>query len=379
MVLRRARGYAPFPVTITAPAHPPILAVGAHLKNSVALGVGSQIIIGQHIGDLETPEAQAAFQDSIRDLARLHQVTPQIITADAHPDYVSSRHARELAGDQPPVLIQHHLAHVLACLAENELTGSVLGVSWDGTGYGLDQTVWGGEFFRVTDTQWERVAHLRPFPLPGGEAAVREARRSALGLLLTQWPEAWQSRLPENLFTPGELRVLPRMISQRINSPLTSSMGRLFDAVASLTGRAHLSRFEGEAAMSLEFALDETAPEAGAYPFPLDLSRQPWRLDWAPMLEHLLQDVHAGTGIATISARFHNGLAEAIVAVARQTGESRIVLGGGCFQNRYLVERTIEIATRTGLRVYWPQRVPPNDGGICVGQVVAVLRNLTPG
>jgi hydrogenase maturation protein HypF len=375
MVLRRARGYAPFPITIAAPAHPPILGVGAHLKNSVALGIGDQIIIGQHIGDLETPEAQAAFRASVHDLTTLHQVTPEIIAADAHPDYISTQHARELAGGKPVLAVQHHLAHVLACMAENELTGPVLGVSWDGTGYGLDQTIWGGEFFRVTPGSWERLAQLRPFPLPGGEAAVREPRRSALGLLLTQWPETWRQHLPEQRFTPEELRVLPRMIGQSLNSPLTSSMGRLLDAVASLAGLAQTSRFEGEAAMALEFALDGNAGKAGAYSFRLDTTRHPWWLDWGPMLEELLHGIRAGAPPTEVSARFHNGLVAAMLAVAQQAGERRIVLGGGCFQNRYLVERAIEAAGQAGLAVYWPQRVPPNDGGICVGQVVAALRN----
>jgi hydrogenase maturation protein HypF len=268
-------------------------------------------------------------------------------------------------------------------MAENELEPPFLGVSWDGTGYGLDGTVWGGEFFLVTETSCERVAHLRQFRLPGGDTAVKEPRRIALGLLYEMFGEAAFSMAelaPVRAFSPAELGLLRTMLARGLNSPLTSSVGRLFDAVASLGGLRQQVRFEGQAAMELEFAL-EASPTPEAYDLPLRpphapraTQQAPFLLDWSPMIEALLADLKRGLPTSQISARFHNALVEAIVAVARQIGQPRVVLSGGCFQNRYLTERTIQRLREEGFRPYWHQRVPPNDGGISLGQVVAALR-----
>jgi hydrogenase maturation protein HypF len=269
-------------------------------------------------------------------------------------------------------------------MAENELEPPVLGVSWDGTGYGQDGTVWGGEFFLVTETACERVAHLRQFPLPGGEAAVKEPRRTALGLLYEMFGEAaftMADVAPLQAFSPAELGPLKTMLARRLNSPRTSSIGRLFDAIASLAGLRQQVRHEGQAAMELEFALDGTDPKNDAYELPLTpthaprtMHHAPLLLDWSPLIESLLSDLRTKTPIPLISARFHNALAEAILAVAKQVGQPRVVLSGGCFQNRCLTERTVQRLQQEGFRPYWHQRVPPNDGGIALGQVVAALR-----
>jgi len=378
MVLRRARGYAPLPVQVrnTERGARSVLAVGAHLKNTVALSVGDQVFISQHLGDLETAPAFDAFQRVAADLPRLYETHPAAIAADAHPDYLSTQFAR--AQPAPVVAVQHHYAHVLACMAENELSAPVLGVAWDGTGLGTDGTIWGGEFLLVNERGFERVASLRPFRLPGGDTAMREPRRAALGLLHAlgeEWPEAPTLRA----FSGGERTVLVNMLDRGLNSPFTSSAGRLFDAVASLTGLRQISRFEGQAAMELEFAADEcdtderyesTLMASPAWPSPSLL------LDWAPMISAILRD-RREAAVPEIAARFHNALAAVIVAVAERVGCERVALSGGCFQNRRLTERAVTQLQRAGFRVYWHQRVPPNDGGIALGQVLAAWRNGT--
>jgi len=378
MILRRARGYAPLPIPLpNAPKNSPILAVGAHLKNTIALAVGGQAFVSQHIGDLETDAAFSAFRSVIADLEALYEAPPATVVADAHPDYLSTRFACDLAAEpaSPRLMqVQHHVAHVLACMAENELTPPLLGVSWDGTGYGLDGTVWGGEFFLVTDKECQRVAHLRPFPLPGGDKAVKEPRRTALGLLYAMEGESAFSRpdLPLlGAFSSTELKAFRTMLCRRINSPLTSSAGRLFDAAASLIGLRQRTRFEGQAAMELEFAI-ERVETASHYPMAwMENTASPVMLDWQPSVEALLSDLRGGTLAGVMAARFHNALVEAIVMAAKRFGHERVALSGGCFQNRYLTERAIRRLREAGFRPYWHQRVPPNDGGIALGQVAA--------
>lgn len=299
-------------------------------------------------------------------------------------------------------------------MAENELAPPLLGVSWDGTGYGLDGTVWGGEFFLVTETSWRRFAHFRQFRLPGGDKAVKEPRRIALGLMYEMFGEAvfgMKELAPMLAFSAAELAALKTMLARGLNSPLTSSAGRLFDAVASLAGLRQQVRFEGQAAMELEFALDGLDTDA-AYSFDLATSNPttplsslsssssssntalslrtrsagsvtpalphsaPLILDWSTAVRSVLADLSQCIPPAEISAKFHNALAEAIVTVARSAGQERVVLSGGCFQNRYLTERAIHRLRQEGFRPYWHQRVPPNDGGIALGQVFAAKRAL---
>jgi hydrogenase maturation protein HypF len=380
MVLRRSRGYAPLPVMLRAgEGAPAILATGAHLKNTVALAVGRQAFISQHIGDLETAPAFEAFLRVGADLQNLFQARPAIIAADAHPDYLSTKFANELLAGNPAlrgVRVQHHGAHVLACMAENELEPPVLGVAWDGSGYGLDGAIWGGEFLLVTENSIDRRAHLRPFPLPGGDKAVKEPRRVALALLREIFGE--DAPLPPGTdFSAAELSVLKTMFKQGINSPLTTSVGRLFDGVAALAGFRQKAAFEGQAAMELEFSLNGV--ETGeAYPFKITEALQsadaPFILDWQPVIEGVLADLKRGVPAGEISAKFHNALAEAIILAARRVGQRQVALTGGCFQNRYLTERAVKRLEQEGFRAYWHQRVPPNDGGIALGQILAARR-----
>jgi hydrogenase maturation protein HypF len=335
---------------------------------------------------LETEQAYSAFRRVITDFEKLYEAKPQIIAADLHPDYLSTKFAKEFgpAGNLRHIGVQHHVAHVLSCMAENEIVPPALGVSWDGTGYGPDGTVWGGEFFLVTNENVERIAHLRSFRLPGGDQAVKEPRRTALGLLyeISGDKVFEQKKLAAvAAFSASELAALKTMLAKKLNAPVTTSMGRLFDAVASLVNLRQRIRFEGQAAMELEFAIDRAEAEES---YSLKLRRgiknemetggTPVLLDWSPMIEAILIDVKNGVSVATISAKFHNALAESIVAVAKHAGQNRVVLSGGCFQNRYVTERAARRLQAEGFRPYWHQRVPPNDGGIALGQVVAALR-----
>jgi hydrogenase maturation protein HypF len=380
MILRRARGYAPLPVG-NAGAIPPelsILATGGQMKNAVALATGGRIFLSQHIGDLETEPARDAFRRIIRDLSALQNVEPDIIAHDLHPDYTATLYALSEPRKHSPV--QHHEAHVWSCLADNALTPPALSVAWDGTGLGSDGTIWGGEFFAMTKSGCRRVASLRPFRLPGGDAAAKEPRRAAVGLL-----HAWQGGkiferddLPLwRHFQTKERTILRTMLERGLNSPWCSSVGRLFDAAGSLAGLRQRTNYEGQTAMTLEFALYGPEIEA-VYPLPLTERDGLWQLDWVPMIENLLQDVDAALPAATISAKFHNALAEGIVGVAKRIGENKVLLSGGCFQNRYLLERTVKRLFVENFRPYWHQRIPPNDGGLAVGQAMAAALALRP-
>ncbi len=375
LVIRRARGYAPLPILVKEPL-PSLLAVGAHMKNAIAASVGRMVFVSQHIGDLETAQAYEAFRGVAASFRRLYDLKPAAIACDMHPDYLSTRFARQ--DGLPMRSVQHHYAHVLACMAENDLEGDVLGVSWDGVGYGPDGTIWGGEFLRVSGASFERVAHFRPFRLPGGEKAVKEPRRAALGLLYEVFGDAlfgMSGLVPLRAFSPEALPVLQGMLARGLNAPLTSSAGRLFDTVAAILGLRQVCQFEGQAAMELEFSLDGVVTDE-AYPFRTQAEGKPWVLDWEPAIREILADVQGRRPVGTIAARFHNTLVEMIVTVARLAGQERIILTGGCFQNRYLTERAVERLRAEGFRPYWHQRIPPNDGGIPVGQIIAAARNL---
>jgi len=252
-------------------------------------------------------------------------------------------------------------------------------IAWDGTGYGPGGTIWGGEFFLVAGDKVERVAHLRPFRLPGGDKAVKEPRRAALGLLYELYGEATfeMDHLPPlREMPPIEMVTLKGMLQRRLNSPATSSVGRLFDAVASLVNLRHQMQFEGQPAMELEFARGDFATNAH-YDLPLIARHPSLVLDWSLMIHSILADVNHGVPVAEISAKFHNALAEAVVAVAKRFGEPRVALSGGCFQNRHLLERTVTRLSEESFQSYWHQRVPTNDGGIALGQIYAAQNHLT--
>ena len=353
---------------------PCILAVGAHLKNNVALSVGKEVFISQHIGDLATSQALQAFRDVSQDLVCLYEATPAVVVCDLHPEYLSTKHAHQLTA--PVCEVQHHWAHVLSCMAENEIEPPALGVSWDGTGYGPDDTIWGGEFLRARGDTFERVAHFRHFRLPGGEAAIRQPSRTALGVLFETWgDDAWErfDLPPVRDFTEDQLRVIGQMLRRGVNAPRTSSVGRLFDAVASLTGVRQRVSFEGQAAMELEFAIKDQ--RTASYPFEI-CHGIPLVVDWRPTVVAIASDVVDGQSAGNISAKFHNTLAEIVRVIALRIGEARIVLTGGCFQNRHLLEASVQRLLDAGFRPYWHQRVPPNDGGISLGQIVAAAARI---
>ncbi len=392
VVLRRARGYAPLPLH-SRDVYPGILAVGGHLKNTVAVSIDDNIFISQHIGDLENRETSGAFRGAIESFRRLYRFDPEIVAADMHPDYISTKYAGEC--DIPAIRVQHHYAHVAACMAENELEGTVLGVAWDGTGFGPDGTVWGGEFLLTNRTSFDRVASLWQFRLPGGESAIREPRRTALGVLYEVLDDQVFKRSdlhPVRAFGKPEISVIAKMLKKGLHSPRTSSAGRLFDAVASISGLRQKIRYEGQAAMETEFAIGSLMSEE-TYPFAIadrksiprcrDDGNDPdphflvgMIVDWKPMILGIVEDIGNAISPGWISIKFHNTLAEIIVEVSRRVGERRVVLTGGCFQNRYLLERSVRRLESAGLRPYWHQRIPPNDGCIAPGQIIAVSRML---
>ena len=392
--LRCARGYAPLPV----PVHrklAPVLALGGHMKSAVAATLGSQVLLGPHIGDLDGPAARRAHASSVRHVSGLYRQPPSTVACDTHPDYHTSHIAARFAG--APVAVPHHLAHIVACMAENGVEGPVLGVAWDGTGHGGDGTIWGGEFIRVDGTTARRVAHLHPFRLPGGEKAMREPRRAAIGLLHELSGNAALSDgtlPPVASFAPGDLALLQRMLARGLNAPVTTSAGRLFDGVAALAGLVQQSSFEGQAAMALEFAAmtceqaqgqalgqtpDQTPEQTQGWGAPADLVKgdgQMIILDWRPLLRSVLADLQQGRAVGAIAAAFHDALAAAIVAVARRIGEPDVVLTGGCFQNARLSESAAEGLRRAGLRPILHRAVPPNDGALALGQAVWAARLL---
>lgn len=359
VLLRRARGYAPLP--FEAPIDlPPALATGAHLKNTVAFSTGRLVFLSHHLGDLETLPALENHTRTLDDLRRTYQLEPRLVACDLHPGYGSTQAARALGLPVEPV--QHHEAHVLAGILEHRLVGPVLGVSWDGTGYGPDGSIWGGEFLLFENGRFTRVAHLRPFRLPGGDQAIREPRRSLLGLAHAMG----RPGLAKPFFEAHQYSVLQQMLVTGLNSPLTTSAGRLFDAVAALLGLCSVSSFEGEAAMSLEFAARHAEPCATPGP----------SLDWQPLVEALANAAHP---VPARAAGFHHALADTILQQAREAAVDQVLLTGGCFQNALLTELSAARLRAHGFQVFTHQALPPNDGAIAAGQILAAaLRHQEP-
>ncbi|MCB1740865.1 MAG: carbamoyltransferase HypF [Gammaproteobacteria bacterium] len=384
--LRLARGYAPV-VVDASPTTTPLVATGGQLKSSVALSRGQGcdpgIVLGPYIGDLDSADARDRLRASVDQLCSLYELDAVLQAVDSHPDCPTHKLARVSGRRALP--ISHHLAHIVACMADNAVDGPVLGVAFDGTGHGTDGSLWGGELIRVLDARAIRVATLRSFSLPGAERAVREPRRSALGMCYEAWGEAAftnSSSPPMSRFSQNALPVLKQMLRKSFNSPRTSSVGRLFDAVASLLGLMQSVSFEGQAAMALEFAALNTTESV-----PLTISIQDTGdadgslllLDWSPLLTEMLAAQAEGASISSLARGFHEALAMAVASIAQRLNESVVVLSGGCFQNRLLTELCIARLREIRCTPLWHRHVPPNDGGLALGQAVWASRLATAG
>ncbi|MBI2863603.1 MAG: carbamoyltransferase HypF [Chloroflexi bacterium] len=371
-IIRRSRGYAPLPLRLGF-ALEPVLACGAQLKNTFCLAEGSNAFLSQHIGDLENQETLGFFRQCVDHLLRLLNLSPRVIAHDLHPDYLSTRYGLSFERPSPAtvVAVQHHHAHIASCMAENGLSGRAIGVAFDGTGYGSDGAIWGGEFLVAGYTEFERAAHLKYLPLPGGEAAIRRPYRMALSYLVASYGDSLPDVDLLATVDPYELAIVKTQVSQGINSPPTSSCGRLFDAVSALLGIRGEVNYEGQAAIEMEMAA--RADVSDAYSFQID-DRSPLEIDPGPVIHAIVDDLARGETRDIISSRFHNGVAQMIVdvcaAIRRRCGLERVVLSGGVFQNRYLLSRTLAGLARQEFEVYIHHLVPCNDGGIALGQAV---------
>jgi hydrogenase maturation protein HypF len=381
VALRLARGFVPLPLPALehwAQTHGVVktglFATGGHQKAAPALWTGTQAVLGPHVGDLDNLATQTAFCWLAEEFAALHSCAIAQLACDLHPDYFTTTWA--LSSGQPTLQVQHHHAHAAACMVENDLLDrEVLAVTWDGTGYGPDGTVWGSEMLRATLSSMERIASLRLFPLPGNEAAVRQPNRVALGLLAqtlgTESVLADADLLDRLGLSHRSARTLLRMAERGVNTPWTSSMGRLFDAVAALLLAVREVSHEGEAAAWLEAVADPDETET--YPLPLDRSDTLLRGDWRPLCRALLDNVRSGVLPSVCAARFHNALASWAAAVVALHPQADVVLSGGCFLNALLTVRTSEAIERLGRRVCRHSLVPPSDGGLAVGQLAVAL------
>lgn len=367
--VRRSRGYVPVPIALRD-SQPSVLACGAELKNTVCLTKGRQAFVSQHIGDLENLPAEQFFRLTIDHLQRILDINPAALACDLHPDYLSTQWARGRT-ERPVIAVQHHHAHIAACMAEHGLTGRVLGLAFDGTGYGPDRTVWGGEILAAGLTGFDRLAHLDPVPMPGAAAAIRQPWRMGLAYLHHAFGDGlWDLDLPfvRNL-EREKAHTVCRMAARRINAPPTSSLGRLFDGIAAILGLRHTVSFEGQAAMELEMIADGAAHG----PYPATATGEPLtRVDPAPIVAAVVADIRDGLPAFVIARKFHDTVIDRFITVCRTlrdtTGLDRAVLSGGCFQNRLLLEGFTTGLQQAGFEVYSHEKVPTNDGGLSLGQ-----------
>jgi hydrogenase maturation protein HypF len=376
LMLRRSRGYVPESLVLPVDAARPLLACGAELKSTFCVARGPRAWVSHHIGDLENWETLSSFRSGVEHFERLFAVTPQLVAHDMHPNYLSTQYALEREGVEH-LAVQHHHAHLASCLAEHGERGPAVGAIYDGTGYGPDETIWGGELLVGGLEDYERAGRLWPVRLPGGARAIREPWRMACAWLAAATQED-EPALPASLratVEPERWRQVAELVRTGVASPQTTSMGRLFDAVSALCGIRPTVNYEGQAATELEAIADPA--ERGSYPVPLSAEAE---LDARPTVLAVLADVTAGVAPGLVSARFHNAIAsttaEACIALARRRALDTAVLSGGVFQNRLLLERTVERLGNTGLRVLVPERLPPNDGGISFGQVAVAAARL---
>jgi hydrogenase maturation protein HypF len=369
--IRRSRGFVPIPIFLKERI-PSVLACGAELKNTVCLTKGEQAFVSQHIGDLENLATENFFRLTIEHLQRILDIRPELIVCDRHPDYLSTQWAKARQ-DLPVIQVQHHFAHIAAAMAEHRLDEPVIGLAFDGTGLGDDGTIWGGEILVADLAGFRRVAHLEAVPMPGGAAAIKAPQRMALAYLNQVYGQAlWQLNLPAlGTLDRTEADVILQMCVRRINAPLTSSLGRLFDGVAAIIGLRQRVAFEGQAAMELEMMADDQTRERYDFQWREGAVR---KISVAPVIKAVVEDVQRGLPAFIISRKFHNtlieGCAALCAAIGKETQLDRVVLSGGCFQNRLLLEGLTRALSRRNMEVYSHRQVPTNDGGICLGQAV---------
>ncbi|MBI5056092.1 MAG: carbamoyltransferase HypF [Nitrospirae bacterium] len=367
MPVRRSRGFAPLPVNVPFKFNKPVLALGPFMNNTIALGIDDRVFLSQHIGDLDTPLAVEFYDETIKDFLRLFDVKPEIVVSDLHPGYYSTKYGEAHYADRL-VKVQHHYAHILSCMVENEIPedAEVIGFAFDGTGYGTDKTIWGGEVLISSYRGFKRAYHLQPYKLPGGEKAVKEPCRTALSLLY----ETFGERTKTFDFIPlseEERSFLINMMEKDINSPLTTSMGRLFDGVASIAGLKHRASYHAQAAIELEQAAVKS-DITGSYPVVVKNNM----IYQFTAIDSIVDDLKAGTPTEVIAKKFHNTVVGIIVNISEsvrdETGITAVALSGGVFQNAVLLENTFRRLKETGFRPLVHQLVPPNDGGIALGQ-----------
>jgi hydrogenase maturation protein HypF len=378
-ILRRARGFVPVPIPLERDSQP-ILAVGGELKNTICVVRGSEAFLSQHIGDLENLESYGFFGEAVEHLRRILEVRTRIIAYDLHPDYFSTKWARGQGGAKL-VGVQHHHAHIASCMAENHLDGKVIGIALDGTGYGTDGAIWGGEVLLADGTDFERAAHLEYIALPGGAAAIHEPWRVALSYLTKHYGDELRDLdLPFlQSIPPRRLQVVQQMIDREIHSPRTSSCGRLFDAVAALVGIRSTVNYEAQAAIELEMAAYDSIDD-GAYPFDIIPEGSGWKVGTFSLFQWMLRDIRRHESMADISRRFHAGLAALFVELSEnireQSNLNRVCLSGGCFQNALLFQLLVDGLRAKSFEVYFHSEVPTGDGGISLGQALVAAHRL---
>ncbi len=377
-MLRRARGYVPLPLLSPRPL-PPLLALGGHLNATFALSREREIILSQHLCDMETYEARRGYEEALRDFLRLFEVQPQAVVHDQHPDYFTTRLAARLSQEWevPRIAIQHHHAHLAACMAENQLEGTVLGLIWDGAGYGQDATVWGGEFLMGSADGSRRVATLWPFLLPGSERAVREPWRVALSLLWESLGDSPAQDLPLFGRIPSDsTRGVLQILRKRVMAPETTSMGRLFDGVSALLNLSLYNTHQAQSAQLLEYAAGRGDAQGLRLRLPLRQEEEVIRLDWREMVRDLLSEQRRGRTAEDLAAAFHRALAEAAVESARHFACRRVVMAGGVFCNRVLSEQILARLEEAGFEPYIHSQLPPTDASLSLGQLWAAAEGM---
>ncbi len=373
--VRRARGFAPHPIQLIYKSKQ-ILGCGAEEKNTFCLTRDDHAFVSQHIGDMENLETLEHFTNTIGLYTKLFRIKPEIIACDLHPEYLPTKYAQKLAAESNIKLIQiqHHHAHIVSCLADNGLAGPVIGVALDGTGYGTDGQIWGGEFLVADYKNFKRVAHLEYLPLPGGALAIKKPYRTAAGYLMALGIDLDKELPLAGYLKPAELDVIKNQVEKGLNAPLTSSMGRLFDAVSALIGVRGIIQYEAQAAIELEVLAHRADTEASLYPFSVIAQDGVNIIKIHDLFTAIISDLHRNISQAVIAARFHNTIAQMILEICNQiskkTGIKEVSLSGGVFQNRLLSGKTLALLESAGFKVYTHHQVPCNDGGISLGQVI---------